>query len=76
MSGLITAVGNLGDSLSRFTQRWIPDSWVVCMILTVVAILLAILGAGAKAATQAQPVGSQRGAETVGIGVHWGASAV
>ncbi len=47
MSGLIAAVGNLGDSLSRFTQRWIPDSWVVCMILTVVAILLAILGAGA-----------------------------
>ena len=47
MSGLIAAVGNLGDSLSRFTQRWIPDSWVVCMILTVMAILLAILGAGA-----------------------------
>ncbi len=47
MSGLITAVGNLGDSLSRFTQRWIPDSWVVCMILTVVAGLLAMLGAGA-----------------------------
>ena len=47
MSGLIAAVGNLGDTLSRFTQRWIPDSWVVCMILTVVACLLAIFGAGA-----------------------------
>ncbi len=47
MSGLITAVGDLGDSLSRFTQRWIPDSWVVCMILTVLAGLLAMLGAGA-----------------------------
>ena len=47
MSGLIASVGNLGDSLSRFTQRWIPDSWVVCMILTVMAILLAILGPGA-----------------------------
>ena len=39
--------GDLGDRLSTFTQRWIPDSWVVCMILTVVAILLAIVGAGA-----------------------------
>ena len=47
MSALIHAIGNLGDSLSRFTQRWIPDSWVVCMILTVLAILLAMLGAGA-----------------------------
>ena len=45
---LINVVGNLGESLSRFTQRWIPDSWVVCMILTVVAILLAMLGAGAS----------------------------
>ena len=47
MSWLITAVGNLGEGLSRFTQRWIPDSWVVCMILTVIAVLLAMFGAGA-----------------------------
>lgn len=47
MSALIRLVGQLGDSLSRFTQRWIPDSWVVCMMLTVLAILLAIVGAGA-----------------------------
>ena len=47
MSTLIRIVGNLGESLSRFTQRWIPDSWVVCMMLTVGAILLAIFGAGA-----------------------------
>ena len=47
MSGLITAMGNLGESLSRFTQRWIPDSWVVCMILTVLAALLAMFGADA-----------------------------
>ena len=45
---LINVVGNLGENLSRFTQRWIPDSWVVCMILTVVAILLAMLGADAS----------------------------
>jgi short-chain fatty acids transporter len=47
MSFLIRTVGNLGEALSRFTQRWIPDSWVVCMMLTVLAILLAIVGAGA-----------------------------
>ena len=47
MSILIRIVGNLGEGLSRITQRWIPDSWVVCMILTVMAMLLAIFGAGA-----------------------------
>ncbi len=47
MSALIRIVGNIGEGLSRFTQRWIPDSWVVCMMLTVMAILLAIVGAGA-----------------------------
>jgi len=47
MSALIRAIGNLGEILSRFTQRWIPDSWVVCMILTVLAIFLAVFGAGA-----------------------------
>ena len=47
MSALIRVVGNLGEILSRFTQRWIPDSWVVCMTLTVLAMLLAIFGAGA-----------------------------
>ena len=47
MSALIRVVANLGEGLSRFTQRWIPDSWVVCMMLTVIAILLAIFGAGA-----------------------------
>ena len=47
MSALIRLVGDLGETLSRFTQRWIPDSWVVCMMLTVLAIMLAIVGAGA-----------------------------
>lgn len=37
----------LGSDLSRFTERWIPDSWVICMMLTTVAVLLAIFGAGA-----------------------------
>ncbi len=48
MGGLVGLVGELGDRLCRFTQRWIPDSWIVCMILTVVSILLAIFGAGAS----------------------------
>ena len=47
MGSFIALVGELGDRLCRFTQRWIPDSWVVCMILTILAILLAMLGAGA-----------------------------
>ena len=46
-SSVVKAVGNLGERLSIFTQRWIPDSWVVCMILTVLAILLAMAGANA-----------------------------
>jgi short-chain fatty acids transporter len=36
-----------GEGLSRFTERWVPDSWVICIMLTVVALLLAIFGAGA-----------------------------
>ena len=46
-AALVNVVGDLGDRLSVLTQRWIPDSWVVCMILTVVAIMLAMFGAGA-----------------------------
>ena len=44
-SSIVRVIGNLGEQLSAFTQRWIPDSWVVCMILTVIAILLAMFGA-------------------------------
>ena len=36
-----------GAALSRFTERWVPDAWVICMILTSVAVGLAVLGAGA-----------------------------
>ena len=35
-----------GAALSRFTERWVPDSWVICMTLTVVAFALAWSGAG------------------------------
>jgi short-chain fatty acids transporter len=36
-----------GAALSRITERWVPDSWVICMILTSLALVLAIFGAGA-----------------------------
>ena len=47
-SSIVAVVGDIGDRLCRFTQRWIPDSWTVCMLLTVAAILLAMFGAGAS----------------------------
>ena len=34
-----------GAALSRFTERWVPDSWVICMMLTVLAFALAWGGA-------------------------------
>lgn len=37
----------LGALLSAFTERWVPDSWVICMLLTAIALLLAVFGAGA-----------------------------
>ncbi len=43
----LDALRDAGAALSRFTERWVPDSWIICMILTSIALLLAILGAGA-----------------------------
>jgi len=37
---------DLGAALSRFTERWVPDSWVICMMLTTIALCLALFGAG------------------------------
>ncbi len=44
---LLDAFRDFGAALSRFTERWVPDSWVICMILTTIALVLAIFGAGA-----------------------------
>jgi short subunit fatty acids transporter len=44
----LDALRDLGSGLSRFTERWVPDAWVICMILTAIALLLATLGAGAS----------------------------
>ncbi len=38
----------LGTGLSHFTERWVPDAWVICMILTCIALFLAVAGAGAS----------------------------
>ena len=43
---MLDAFRDLGAGLSRFTERWVPDSWVICMILTSIAFALALLGAG------------------------------
>jgi short-chain fatty acids transporter len=40
-------IRDLGVALSRITERWVPDAWVICMILTSIALALAIFGAGA-----------------------------
>ncbi len=38
---------DLGARLSRVSERWVPDAWVICMGLTAGALALSILGAGA-----------------------------
>ena len=46
-SQMLSSFRNMGAKLSLFTERWVPDAWVICMILTAVAVLLSIFGAGA-----------------------------
>jgi short-chain fatty acids transporter len=46
MSSLIDAFAGVGKNATRFTERWVPDSWVVCMMLTSVTLALAVFGAG------------------------------
>jgi len=43
---VLNALRDAGAGLSRFTERWVPDSWVICMMLTAVAFALAVIGAG------------------------------
>jgi short-chain fatty acids transporter len=46
VSPVPAVLADLGGRLSRFTERWIPDSWVVCMMITVLVFVLAVAGAG------------------------------
>jgi short-chain fatty acids transporter len=43
---LLDPLRQAGSALSRFTERWVPDSWVICMILTCITLVLAVAGAG------------------------------
>ena len=44
---MINQFRRFGANLSTVTERWVPDAWVICMLLTAVAIILCIFGAGA-----------------------------
>lgn len=44
--GLTERLRGVGAALSEITERWVPDAWVICMMLTAVALVLAVLGAG------------------------------
>ena len=46
MSAALEAVRDLGASFSHWTERWVPDAWVICLILTSMVLALAVLGAG------------------------------
>jgi short-chain fatty acids transporter len=44
--GLLNAFRQLGLVFTSFTERWVPDAWIISMMLTAIAILLCIFGAG------------------------------
>ena len=41
----------LGLALTRWTERWVPDSWIIAVILTLVVAFLAMTVSGASPAT-------------------------
>lgn len=45
---MLNLLRDIGAGLTEFTERWVPDSWVICMMLTAVAIVLCIFGADAS----------------------------
>ncbi|WP_419163466.1 TIGR00366 family protein [Candidatus Palauibacter sp.] len=45
--GVLDRLRDGGAALSRVTERWVPDAWVILMSLTVVALVLAVTGGGA-----------------------------
>lgn len=45
---MLRKLRNLGSLLSSFTEKWVPDAWVICLMLTAFAILLCIFGADAS----------------------------
>ena len=45
---MLNQLRDVGGALSKVTERWVPDAWVILMSLTVVALILAIVGGGAS----------------------------
>ena len=45
--GWLDALRDFGGALSEVTERWVPDAWVICMLLTAIALALTLFGAGA-----------------------------
>lgn len=43
-------LAQLGLALTRFTERWVPDSWVIAVLLTLIVAVLAMVCGGASAA--------------------------
>jgi short-chain fatty acids transporter len=43
-------LARLGLALTRWTERWVPDSWVIAVVLTLVVALLAMILGGASPA--------------------------
>lgn len=46
MNIVLDAFRSAGEKVSRFTERWVPDPWIICLMLTVIAAAIAIVGAG------------------------------
>lgn len=54
---LVDAMRGVGARLSRVTERWVPDAWVICMMLTAVALLLCVVGTSTSPAQAVQAWG-------------------
>ena len=47
----------LGAGLSRLSERYVPDAWIICLILTLIVFALAWAGPGADPLTSARAWG-------------------
>ena len=56
MNRILDLFRDLGAGFSRFTERWVPDSWVVCMILTSIALVLAYFVGAVRRAAAGPPL--------------------
>ncbi|NOT58173.1 MAG: TIGR00366 family protein, partial [Deltaproteobacteria bacterium] len=40
-------LARLGPELTRLTERWVPDSWIIAVVLTMTVAVLAMTAGGA-----------------------------